>query len=308
MTIFRNLQQEAGYTSPYAEGGEVVADSEYSAMKQAHPRIETEIFRLLEEQGIDPEIFAANMMMGDLEFQADVAPYFGPFGQAENIDPSRARLIPGREPLYQKQGNSIGNLRGFYVPEGVPDDRIEDMQSLIDAYQRQEGVEPKYMPVIEPDTVYGVGAIGGHPSTWAHEFRHRTFDDLNLPGEENIVRMFDMLYETDPEEYEIASREFTGRSAPRRGSELHKAFLEGTGDEYDRILNLLNFKGKIEPNDLYPVEDVASIVEQIRAPENTYRGRRALEQLEAERRAAGGVGDAMGLIEAIQRAMQERKQ
>ena len=248
------------------------------------------------------------MMMGDLEFQADVAPYFGPFGQAENIDPSRARLIPGREPLYQKQGNSIGNLRGFYVPEGVPDDRIEDIQSLVDAYQRQEGVEPKYMPVIEPDTVYGVGAIGGHPSTWAHEFRHRTFGDLNLPGEENIVRMFDMLYETDPEEYEIASREYTGRSAPGRGSELHKAFLEGTGDEYDRILNLLNFKGKIEPNDLYPVEDVASIVEQIRAPENTYRGRRALEQLEAEKRAAGGVGDAMGLIEAIQRAMQERKQ
>ena len=84
LSIFRNLEQQQSYASPYAEGGEVEEEEdEYSALELAHPRIQAEALAIAEEFGLDPEMVAANMMMGDLEFQADVAPHFGPFGQAE---------------------------------------------------------------------------------------------------------------------------------------------------------------------------------------------------------------------------------
>ena len=51
----------------------------------------------------------------------------------------------------------MGEQLGFYVPEGVSDEVIEEQQELLDAYARMEGVEPV---TIERDMVYGVGAKG----------------------------------------------------------------------------------------------------------------------------------------------------
>ena len=308
LSIFRNLEQQQSYASPYAEGGEVEEEEEedeYSALELAHPRIQAEALAIAEEFGLDPEQVAAGMMVADLEFQADVAAHFGPFGRAENIDPSRARMIPGVSPLMVRRSGvnergekvvSANKLLGFYVPEGVSDEAIEAQQELIDAYARMEGVEPV---TIERDMVYGVGAKGATPETFAHEFRHRTFADIpfDRSTEENLQRFLDMLYSSDPERYATKSRMYEGLDFEGDADSLMGEFLEGKPTAMGRVIGELVRAGKVDPNDLYPepismLEELfgtseptaEELMRRLRAPENTARGRMTREKYRAKYR------------------------
>ena len=118
---------------------------------------------------IDKRMIAANMLMGDLEFASDVAPFFGPFYQSENIDPSVARLVPGNIPMETAEGR----MKGFYIPEQMSDNELRQLQSRAQlyAFSPRKGYFPEAQ--VERDTVYAVGPDAS-PEVWAHEFRHRT--------------------------------------------------------------------------------------------------------------------------------------
>jgi len=287
-SIFRTPEQEARFATPYAEGGEVEAG--YSALESAHPRIQAEALAIAEEYGLDPEMVAANMMMGDLEFQADVAPFFGPFGQEEGIDPSRARLIPSQRKY---------STAGFYVHPDASEKGLEDIDErygLIPAALGRD-LERKLTDservFAEPDMVYAIGR-GATPNTWAHEFRHRHLGDGRGLGNERNVRYLDALYETDPYAQHLTERfaESRGMANPVRALERlsEGSFLPGN---YEYLAKALAEAGFIDPTEMYPREmsfmeellldadDPQMLAKQLLAPQNIQRGIGSLQKLRA---------------------------
>jgi hypothetical protein len=294
MTIFRNLQQEAGYTSPYAEGGEVVADGAYSALKKAHPHIAEQALIVALENGLDPEMVAANMMMGDLEFQADVAPFFGPFGQEEGIDPRRARLIPSQRKystsgLYVHPDASEGGLEKI-------DERYSQIPAQLERDLGRELTESERV-FAEPDMIYAIGR-GATPSTWAHEFRHRRLGSGRGLGNERNVRYLDALYETDPISQYLTEQfaEQSGMSNPLWAlKEIARNSFNPNA--YDYLAEDLAEAGFIDPTEMYPrdmtfmeelvydADDPEMLAKQLLAPQNIQRGVGSLRKLrEAQKR------------------------
>ena len=291
-SIFRTPEQEARFATPYAEGGEV--ETGYSALESAHPRIQAEALALAEEFGLDPEMVAASMMMGDLEFQADVAPFFGPFGQEEGIDPRRARLIPSQRKY---------NTSGFYV---YPEATEENLKALDKRYsqipaqlERDLGREltDSERVFVEPDMIYAIGR-GATPRTWAHEFRHRRLGSGRGLGNERNVRYLDALYETDP-----ISQYLTEQFAEQAGISNPLWALKEIArnsfnpNAYDYLAEDLAEAGFIDPTEMYPrdmtfmeelvydADDPGMLAKQLLAPQNIQRGVGALRKLrEAQKR------------------------
>jgi hypothetical protein len=288
MSIFRSLEQEESYASPYAEGGEVEAT--YSALESAHPRIQVEALALAEEYGLDPEMVAANMMMGDLEFQADVAPFFGPFGQEEGIDPRRARLVPSQRKY---------TTAGLYVLPDATDEglkKIDREYSMVPAQLAKDlgrELTDRERVFAEPDMVYAIGG-GASPNTWAHEFRHRHLGQGGGLGSEKNVRYLDALYETDP----YAQFLNEAYNEQRRGRSPLKDLEQVAGgaffpNRYQHIAEALAEAGLIDPTEMYPREmsfmeellldadDPQMLAKQLLAPQNIQRGIGSLQKLRA---------------------------
>tara|TARA_S200002703_G_C3790904_1_gene244074 strand:+ start:1 stop:2166 length:2166 start_codon:yes stop_codon:yes gene_type:complete len=266
-------------------------------------RIQVAAEEVAEKTGLDKRMIAANMMVGDLEFASDVAPFFGPFYQSENIDPSVARLVPGNIPMETAQGR----MKGFYVPEQMSDNELRQLQSRAQlyAFSPREGYFPEAQ--MERDTVYAVGPDAS-PEVWAHEFRHRMLSkgprepmsspDRRIsryqsfpPSQEGDNRLLDILYSNRPETYGSRS------AAPYPQNALAaEAFLSGespTGGPARSLLDSLVDAGMVNPNDLYPeFKDPTmfermfgsegptrqDIKDRLREPENTARGRLAREK------------------------------
>ena len=272
-------------------------------------RIQVAAEEVAEKTGLDKRVIAANMMLGDLEFAADVAPFFGPFYQSENIDPSVARLVPGNIPMETAQGR----MKGFYIPEQMSDNELRQLQSRAQlyAFSPREGYFPEAQ--MERDTVYAVGPDAS-PEVWAHEFRHRALSrgprDMTPysglsdraearmeryqsypPSQEGDNRLLDILYSNRPETYVSRS------AAPYPQNALAaEAFFSGespTGGPARTLLDTLVDAGMVNPNDLYPeFKDPTmfermfgsegptrqDIKDRLREPENTARGRLAREK------------------------------
>ena len=266
-------------------------------------RIQVAAEEVAEKTGLDKRMIAANMMVGDLEFASDVAPFFGPFYQSENIDPSVARLVPGNIPMETVEGR----MKGFYTPEQMSDNELRQLQSRAQLYAFSPSVGSFPEVQMERDTVYAVGPDAS-PEVWAHEFRHRMLSkgprepmsspDRRIsryqsypPSQEGDNRLLDILYSNRPETY-------VSRSAgPYPQNALAaEAFLSGespTGGPARTLLDTLVDAGMVNPNDLYPeFKDPTmfermfgsegptrqDIKDRLREPENTARGRLAREK------------------------------
>jgi hypothetical protein len=143
-------------------------------------------------EGATPEedmAYDQAVKFGDVEFEADIKNYMGPYG-SEAIDADRATML-------QEGG---WNIHGLHVaPEYDTDPELKE---IVD--ERYGPVFEKAGEKIEGDMVYTVGPEYADTRLWAHEFLHRFRNSKEmraLGGEERFVRLFSAYRASTPEQW-----------------------------------------------------------------------------------------------------------
>jgi len=119
--------------------------------------------------------FLGSLQLGDIEFQAAVAPYMP---KGAKIDPSRARLktFPIQEVDERYASDKGISWKGDdYYPQKVRDPTVPDGFQAIS---------------IDPNTVSAIQARNANPQVWAHEYKH--FEELD-GGSEYANRVMDIM-------------------------------------------------------------------------------------------------------------------
>ncbi len=103
----------------------------------------------------------ASEQMVDIEFQMEIAPYFGYKGE---IDPSKARY----HGIKGLSGEDSLNKKGYRIPPDDPNNPYSEEQLRP---QRGSAYGREIVLPMEPDTVNTIHNAAT-PRVWAHEYRH----------------------------------------------------------------------------------------------------------------------------------------
>ena len=143
----------------------------------------------MREQNKKPSTMQPDMSIGIADFDADMAPYLDPIAQL-GYDQSRTKAF----------GTNV-NARGVFFPKQDAD-KIAKATGIGAKLLRMAGEgAPEFA---EGDLVYKNTAVDDTPSkqktTYAHEYRHRGFDQLRQSQSPAAIEMSKMMTKEDEED------------------------------------------------------------------------------------------------------------
>tara|TARA_Y100001970_G_scaffold520_1_gene609 strand:+ start:584 stop:1252 length:669 start_codon:yes stop_codon:yes gene_type:complete len=136
----------------------------------------------MQEQNKKPSTMQPDMSIGTADFDADIAPYLDPLAQL-GYDQSRTKAF----------GTNV-NARGVFFPKQDADVIAKSKGLGAQLFRMAAEGRPEFA---EGDLVYKNTAVDDTPSkqktTYAHEYRHRGFDQLRQSKNPDAMKVSNMM-------------------------------------------------------------------------------------------------------------------
>ena len=203
-------------------------------------RLIAEADRIAEQTGGSSSEILANLMLADLEFQADVQPRVMP-GSDVDIDPTDAYYIGTSSP----RDRGPLTLSGFTILESEDTDALQRQVEEAKRRRMPSGVKFEDLTDIRPGGIYAIGDAAT-PRTWAHEYRHQADPDLS-EGEVRVVDALTARTPADRREAEHFIRDYLyRRGRPSSGQDAEEYLRSGA---MDRLVRSLKNRAQSEVRD-----------------------------------------------------------